>query len=235
MCAGHVACTDRELSALDNERLSRIERTISEMQASIWRLQGRVNVLETVALQEILDRAQAQPTPRDWLTSYVQTMMAGLNSMGVDPSSAAESERLTEEVRLAFEEFLEGLSLRRGSVPEKTVNPVFSSLDALLKRADEHQARIDGDNSAIWSLKGRLDAMDQVAYYLLALRLASLNSREEALAEIEKHRQVARGHPVDQQTPADKRSAEEKVKAIDDFLSHVSEILGALRPDWKPK
>lgn len=162
---------------MDRDRFDRLERDIADVRETIWRLQGRVNALETIAMQEIFDRAQMQPEPHSWLASYVDVMRKMIKSLVVDPSSDAHGDRLRSEVTRAIEDMLEGLILRQQSLPEKSTAAVYRQLD-------DHSNKMGSANTAFWQLKGRLDAMDQIAYYLLALRLAALPNKEQALSEI---------------------------------------------------
>ena len=101
----------------DTERLSALENAVQHLSDSIWRLQGRINALETVALTSIMDRAKIDANPPQWIQTYVANMKITLATLLPDVEDQSKANRLLSETRLALEEALEQLLIHSGKDP----------------------------------------------------------------------------------------------------------------------
>jgi hypothetical protein len=97
----------------------------------------------------------------------------------------------------------------------------------------ELEGRLQQVIEANWQLLGRVNALEILSLATLAIIVASdssANAKDRTLALVERLREVARGHPIDRQTPEGERSAQETSAAMEELLSHFSEHLDRLKP-----
>jgi hypothetical protein len=115
-------------------------------------------------------------------------------------------------------------------------NPLEERISVVEARLTELERRLNDVNDANWRLNGHLGAVDMVLAVVLGIVLTSDRSpqaKAKALALIDQLRTAARGHAIDRATPEGERGVSERSEAMDDFLSHVTENLRLIRPDWE--
>jgi len=91
------------------DRIANLEQAMHQMAANYWRIQGRINALEIIAGQAILDYANLANNPFEWIQTYVKSMETTRKSLIPDVDDQPKGERLREETVIAIDEFLETL------------------------------------------------------------------------------------------------------------------------------
>ena len=107
----------------DTDRITKLEQAMTAMTNHYWRFQGRINALETIAVQATLDFSKMQPEPFKFVQAYVAAMRVTSSHLLPDTDDPAKAERVISETKNAIDDFLADLLRHAGQLKGAPGNP----------------------------------------------------------------------------------------------------------------
>lgn len=77
-------------------------------------MQGRINALELICLQNIEDRARLDADPKEFMRLYA--VRAETRTKNADVDNSAKAQRTVQEMQIALDDFLETVLVRGGDL-----------------------------------------------------------------------------------------------------------------------
>ncbi len=98
-------------------RIVALEQSARENDERYWKILGRLNALELIAIDGILDIANTQANPFQWIQAYVRAMRQTSSTLTPDTTDPEKYARSLSETRDAIDNFLTQLIQHSRQLP----------------------------------------------------------------------------------------------------------------------